>query len=173
MPAMARLDPCFFLVHVLVFQEVVVLFPLNVLHAQYSAAGAAYAVTLLLSKFLGWSLPASIHSVWCRELTAAAVFSAVLLNIGPTVAVDVVLLVYFGMSDHYMFWPLSEAGKRQRARAHPVSPSSEGAACVCGASSSTKGIDADRTATQTDGRSQSVEPIAPWLCEPCLSLIHI
>eukprot|EP00973_Karenia_brevis_P019913 2730900-Karenia_brevis.AAC.1 len=62
MPSMARLDPCFTLVHMLVFQEVMLLFSLRALHAQYVAVGAAYAVTLLLSRVLGWSLPAGIHS---------------------------------------------------------------------------------------------------------------
>ena len=47
LPSMARLDPCFFLVHMLVFQEMLLLFPLGVLHAQYAAIGAKYAATLL------------------------------------------------------------------------------------------------------------------------------
>ena len=101
MPSMARLDPCFFLVHMLVFQEMLLLFPLGVLHAQYAAIGATYAVTLLFSRLLGWSLPAGIHSCRCRELTTAALLLAIALNIGPTVAVYVSLFVYFAMPDLY------------------------------------------------------------------------
>ena len=111
MPSMARL------VHMLVFQEMLLLFPLDVLHAQYAAIGAAYAVTLLFSRLLGWSLPAGIHSCRCRELTTAALLLAIALHIGPTIAIDVALFVYFAMPDLYLFWPLKRAPKQQKQHA--------------------------------------------------------
>eukprot|EP00973_Karenia_brevis_P094045 12420442-Karenia_brevis.AAC.1 len=101
--------------------------PLNGLHAQYLAIGAASTVALLLSRVLHWSLPADIHSVWCRELTAAAVFLVVLFNIGHAVAVDVALCLYSGVSDYHLFWPLAEVEEWQAS--HPAGTGSQGAAC--------------------------------------------
>ena len=104
-PAMAKLDPCFCLLHILCLQEVIMLLPLDTALAKYVAAGVAYIITFWFSKLLGWMLPESIHSQWCRELTCLSLGIALAATVGSTIAADVAAVLYCCGPRCIMIWP--------------------------------------------------------------------
>ena len=79
--------------------------PLTTLPSQFFAVGVAYVTTAAFSKVLQWALPESIHSPWCRPLTAMMLFIPVAANISITIACGVALTLYLCVPDRMLIWP--------------------------------------------------------------------